>query len=67
MSKNKIVKPVAFNNTKDEDIKILEFIQDKNFSGYVKELIQADIEKRNRPLQIVQRSEKGGIKIVVGK
>ena len=66
MGKNKVVKPVAFNNTKDVDIKILNFITDMNFSGYVKELILNDIEKRNQPLRIVQRSQNGGIKIVVG-
>ncbi|MFJ5713096.1 hypothetical protein [Neobacillus sp. NPDC093127] len=67
MSKNKVVKPVSLNTTKEEDAKILSFIANLNFSGYVKELILADIDKRNQPLRIVQKSQNGGIKIVVGK
>jgi hypothetical protein len=63
---NKVVRPVSLNKNKEADQKILSFIEGKNFSGYVKELILADIEKRNRPLQIVERTSKGGVKIVVG-
>jgi hypothetical protein len=63
----KVVKNVAFNDTKEEDIKIIEFIGSRNFSGYVKSLILEDIEKQNQPLRIVQRSVNGGIKYVVGK
>jgi hypothetical protein len=63
----KVVKPVALNDTKQEDIKILTFIEKMNFSGYVKGLILADIERRNQPLRIVHKSQKGGIKFVVGK
>jgi hypothetical protein len=63
----KIVKPIALNDAKEEDIKILQHIKEINFSGYVKELILADIERRNQPLRIVQKSQKGGIKYIVGK
>lgn len=66
MSKNKVVKPVAFNSAKDVDIKILNFIEKQNFSGYVKSLILEDIERRNQPMRIVHISKNGGIKIVVG-
>jgi hypothetical protein len=66
MSKNKVVKPISLNNTKEEDAKILKFIENKNFSGYVKGLILEDIDRRNQPLKIVQKSQNGGIRIVVG-
>lgn len=66
MSKNKVVKPISLNITKDEDMKILHFIENMNFSGYVKGLILEDIERRNQPLKIVRKSQNGGIKIVVG-
>jgi hypothetical protein len=62
---SKVVKPVALNDAKKEDVKILEHIEKMNFSGYVKGLILADIEKRNQPLRIVQHSQKGGIKYVM--
>jgi hypothetical protein len=45
----------------------LKHIKELNFSGYVKELIMADYQKRNQAVRIVQKSENGGIKIVVGK
>jgi hypothetical protein len=63
----KVVKPVSLNDTKEDDIKILKFIEKKNFSGYVKELILMDIERINQPLKIVHKSQNGGIKIVVGQ
>jgi hypothetical protein len=66
-SKNKVVKSIAFNITKEEDKKILEFVENLNFGGYVKGLILEDIAKRNQPLKIVTKSQNGGIKIVVGK
>jgi hypothetical protein len=62
---SKVVKPVALNDAKKEDVKILEHIEKMNFSGYVKGLILEDIEKRNQPLRIVQHSQKGGIKYVM--
>lgn len=65
MTKTKDVRSVSFHKEKDQEL--LQHIENVNFSGYVKELIQADIARRNRPMQIIQRSEKGGIKIVVGK
>jgi hypothetical protein len=67
LSKNKDIRSVSFNKTKEKDIKMLEHLEDKNFSGYVKELIWADIQKKESTLKIVQKSEKGGIKIVVGR
>lgn len=57
MSQNKVVKPVAFNITKPDDVKMLEFLKRRNFSGYVKKLIWQDIKKQeekkvqNEPIQ----------------
>lgn len=63
---NRFPKSVSFNHTVADDLKILEHVKDMNFSGYVKELILADIQRRNQPLKIVKKTENGGIKIVVG-
>jgi hypothetical protein len=67
LSKNKVIKSVGFNITNEQDQVLLERIKEVNFSPYVKELIMADIQKRNQTLKIVQKSANGGIKIVVGK
>lgn len=66
---NKRVKSVSFNITNPQDKAFLDRLEDENieFSGYVKELIFADMQRQNAPLKIVKRSETGGIKIVVGK
>lgn len=66
MSKNKVIKSVAFNISNKEDASYLERVKDINFSGYVKGLIAADIQRRNEALKIVHKSESGGIKIVIG-
>lgn len=65
MSKNKVRKTVSFNITNERDVKYLEHIKDINFSGYVKELIDKDLQQKEK-LRIIQKNEKGGIKIVVG-
>jgi hypothetical protein len=67
LSKNKVIKSVGFNITNEQDRVLLERIKEVNFSPYVKELILADIQKRNQALKIVQKSQNGGIKIVLGK
>lgn len=41
---NRFSKPVAFNRSKEIDKKILKHVARRNFSGYVKKLILADIE-----------------------
>jgi hypothetical protein len=66
---NKRVKSVSFNITNPLDKAFLDRMEDEKieFSGYVKELIFADMQRRKEPLKIVKRSESGGIKIVVGK
>jgi hypothetical protein len=74
--KNRFNKPVAFNRTVEEDQKILAHLEDKNFSGYVKELILRDINgempestsqdmEYTGSLRIVSRSQNGGIKYVL--
>lgn len=66
MSGNKIRKSVSFNITNDLDNQMLSHIEKINFSGYVKELIAADMLKRQQDLKIVKKTSNGGIKIVVG-
>lgn len=46
MSGNKVVKSVSFNVMNEQDKVYLERIQDVNFSGYVKQLIEKDIRQR---------------------
>ena len=46
MSKNKVIKSVSFNVTNEEDRRYLERIENVNFSGYVKRLIEKDIRQR---------------------
>jgi hypothetical protein len=55
---NAKVKSVHFNITVEEDLKILQAIGKRNFSKYVKELIQADIKKNGQP----KPAQRGGIK-----
>ena len=66
---NKKVKSVSFNITNPQEKEFLERLEKEKieFSGYVKELIYADVQRQNAPLKIVKRSEGGGIKIVLGK
>jgi hypothetical protein len=68
MSRNKVVKSVSFNIMNEKDKAYLELIQDMNFSGYVKILIEKDIRQRkvikskNRPcslLKVMARSSLG--------
>ncbi|UZT28592.1 hypothetical protein vBBceSLY5_0037 [Bacillus phage vB_BceS_LY5] len=49
---NRFSKPVAFNREKDKEL--LKHIARKNFSGYVKKLIQADMQcqVQNEPKRI---------------
>ncbi|GAB6594340.1 hypothetical protein C2L96_21135 [Bacillus cereus] len=45
MKNEKIVKSVAFSTNEPNDIRLLEFaMRNKNFSGYVKRLIQRDMD-----------------------
>ncbi|MGG3469093.1 hypothetical protein ABES02_16630 [Neobacillus pocheonensis] len=46
MSKNKVIKSVSFNVTNEEDRRYLERIENVNFSGYVKKLIEKDMRQR---------------------
>lgn len=64
---NKIKKTVSFNITSKLDIEVLEFVKEQNFSGYVKELIVADMRKRKQELRIVKEISNKGIKIICGE
>lgn len=66
---NKRVKSISFNITNPKEKEFLETLESEKweFSGYVKELIFADMERRKRPMQIVQRTPSGGVKIMVAK
>ncbi|MEH7086702.1 hypothetical protein V7139_28835 [Neobacillus drentensis] len=46
MSKNKVIKSVSFNVTNEEERRYLERIENVNFSGYVKRLIEKDMRQR---------------------
>ena len=66
-SNNRFSKPVAFNKTSKEDQTILKHMEGRNFSGYVKQLILADIQAtqtpkaENKPIQ----TGKKGIKYIL--
>lgn len=62
MSKYKVIKSVSFNIKNENDRKCLDRIKEVNFSGYVKELILADV-KRQKSKAIHQIG--GGIKYVL--
>lgn len=47
---NRFSKPVAFNRSKEADKKILKHVARRNFSGYVKKLILADIAAKGTEL-----------------
>lgn len=67
MSENKVRKTVSFNITNKHDNQMLEHIENVNFSGYVKELIAADILRRQQDYKIVKKTANKGIRIVVGE
>lgn len=48
MRKNNVIKSVSFNETNPDDRKMLKYIKRRNFSGYMKKLLLADIEAREQ-------------------
>lgn len=48
MSSNKVIKPVSFNTSKPDEADLLKHVSRRNFSGYVKKLIAADILHRKQ-------------------
>lgn len=57
-------KSVSFFKSNEDDVKILKYIENvENFSAYVKGLIKADMQRREQPLKIVKKTERGGVKI----
>lgn len=55
MTKNKFPKSVSFNLKNKTDQAILEYVKKRNFSGYVKKLIVADMRDNN--VEIASLSE----------
>lgn len=55
MTKSKFPKSVSFNLKNKTDQAILEYVKKRNFSGYVKKLIVADM--RNNNVEITSPSE----------
>ena len=51
MEKNRFSKPVAFNRTNTADQQILKHVARRNFSGYVKKLILADMKQKGIELK----------------
>lgn len=51
MEKNRFSKPVAFNRTNTTDQLILKHVARRNFSGYVKKLILADMKQKGIELK----------------
>ena len=49
---NKVIKSVSFNITNETDAKILKAIKRRNFSGYVKKLLLAEILLKESALDI---------------
>lgn len=70
---NKVRKTLTLNRTNSEDQKIINKIKhdepesEFNFNSYVRNLILEDIQKHEAKLKIFQRTNEGGIKIVVGR
>jgi hypothetical protein len=73
---NKVIKPVSFNITKPDDVKMLDHVKRRNFSGYVKKLIWQDIKaqeekkaqiepvlKHSKELTTAQRFEQAKAKL----
>lgn len=50
MADNKVIKPVGFNAVKDKEI--LEYVKRRNFSGYVKKLIAADMLSKGKVITV---------------
>lgn len=48
MRKNNVIKSVSFSETNPDDRKMLKYIKRRNFSGYMKKLLMADIEAREQ-------------------
>jgi len=63
MSGNKVIKPVSFNKTREDEREMLKHLQKRNFSGYVKKLILADMKAKEEKKRAV-KAEGQSIKLV---
>ena len=57
MSKHKFPKSVSFNLKNSVDQAILKHVKKRNFSGYVKKLILADMKKKNIDIKESSQTE----------
>lgn len=57
-NKHKFPKPVAFNINNPTDKAILDFVKKRNFSGYVKQLIVADMKAKGIDVPKRQRTQR---------
>lgn len=57
IEKNRFSKPVAFNRTNISDRQILKHVSKRNFSGYVKKLILADMKQKGVEVTLEPRKE----------
>jgi hypothetical protein len=62
---NKVIKPVSFNITKGDDALMLAHVKRKNFSGYVKKLIMADIKNKEKGSVVIEPKEDGKLPLVI--
>jgi len=51
MARNKFPKSVSFNLKNASDVAILNYVKKRNFSGYVKKLILADMKEKGVVIQ----------------
>lgn len=57
-----VTKGVTFNQNKEDQVKLFNFAMEQdNFSGYVKKLIEQDMEAKKRRPQVIKQAS-GGIK-----
>lgn len=57
MTKNKFPRSVSFNTNNNVDKAILDFVKRRNFSGYVKQLILADMKAKGIEIPSKVRSK----------
>ncbi|MDQ0257931.1 hypothetical protein J2S74_005394 [Evansella vedderi] len=51
MSHNRAIKPVSFSLNKDDEVEMLDYVKNKNFSNYVKRLIFFDMRQKLREIE----------------
>jgi hypothetical protein len=54
-NRNKIIKSVAFNTNNEDEAKMVKAIRRRNFSGYVKKLIWADLQTKEEAKRLASQ------------